>query len=226
MPVYVFETMHVIGAGRGALIDRLLTGWAPHLEDQFGIRMVGVWATAGSTANWPEANALWEMDDWEQFGRAQNARFPLEEKDPYGCELSRHSLPLRAGSRHDLLVGAAFSPSRADLRAQHAEGKVVLRENVRSRPGRFEEYQAALASEYLPIAAADGLTLVGSYAHALRPNVGMNLWAFRDWAHVCATMERADEPNDRAAWTARERELLEDSEGWLLARPPTGTLGT
>ncbi|MDG2303242.1 MAG: hypothetical protein P8R42_01095 [Candidatus Binatia bacterium] len=226
MAIYVFETIDITGAGRGALIDRLQTGWAPHLEDEFGIRMVGVWATAGSTASWPEANVLWEMDDWEQFGRAQAARFPLEENDPYGCELERHSLPLRAGGRHDLLIGADFSPTRAQIRAEDRAGSVVLRENVRSRPGAFHEYQAALASEYLPVATARGISLLGAYAHSLRPNLGMNLWSFRDWAHVCETMETLDTDPERAAWARRERELLDDSEAWLLAAPPAEALGT
>jgi len=226
MPIYVYETIDVIGAGRGALIERLQSSWAPHLEDQFGIHLVGVWATAGSTASWPEANALWEMDDWEQFGRAQSARFPLDEKDAYGCELARHSLSLKAGSRHDLLVGAPFSPTRAQVRAENLGGTVLLRENVRSHPGRFAAYQAALEAEYVPLAAARGLRLVGSYGHALRPNVGMNLWSFRDWAHVSEHMEAADRDPERASWAAREQELLEDFEGWLLAPPPDGRLGT
>ncbi len=226
MPIYVFETIDVIGAGRGALIDRYQTGWGPHLEDEFGIRMVGVWATAGSTASWPEANVLWEMDDWEQFGRAQAARFPLEEKDPYGCELDRHALPLRAGSRHDLLIGTEFSPTRAQIHGDDGRGSVVLRENIRSQPGRLSEYHAAIETEYLPVATARGIGLVGAYTHSLRPNLGMNLWSFRDWAHVCETMETLPDNPERTAWTTRQESLLDDIEGWLLAAPPAGTLGT
>ncbi len=226
MAIYVFETIDVTGAGRGALIDRYQTGWGPHLEDEFGIRLVGIWATGGSTANWPEANVLWEMDDWEQFGRAQGARFPLEEKDPYGCELERHALALRSGGRHDLLVGAAFCPSRAQIRAEDRAGPVVLRENVRSRGGRFPDYHAALESDYIPLATSRGIRLLGAYRHSLRPNVGMNLWSFRDWAHICETMETIETDPERNAWTAREHELLEDTEGWLLATPPAVALGT
>lgn len=226
MAIHVFETIDVIGAGRGALIDRIQTGWAPHLEDEFGIHMVGVWATAGSTGNWPEANILWEMDDWEQFGRAQAARFPLEEKDPYGCELERHSLPLRSGGRHDLLIGATFSPSRVQVEAEGRAGTVILRENVRSRPGAFADYQAAVETEYVPLASRRGIELLGSYAHALRPNHGMNLWSFRDWTHVRETMEAIDTDDERATWAAREAELLDDIEGWLLAPPPATALGT
>jgi len=226
MAIYVFETIDVTGSGRGALIERIHTGLGPHLEDQFGIRMVGVWATAGSTGRWPEANVLWETDDWEQFGRAQSARFPLEEKDPYGCELARHSLPLRSGGRYDLLVGAPFSPSRARIVAEDRAGPVVLRENVRSRPGRFAEYRDALAGELLPIATSQGLTLLGSYAHALQPNVGMNLWSFRGWDHVSQVMDGLDRNPEHTRWRDREAELLDRVEGWLLAVPPRGTLGT
>ena len=226
MPVYVFETIDVIGAGRGALIERIRASWSVHLEEEFGIRMVGVWATVGSTASWPEANVLWETNDWDAFGRAQAARFPIEEKDPYGMELGRHSLPLRSGGRHDLLIGAAFSPAREQVRARPRAGEVILRENVVARAGGLEAYHAAVASEYTPLAKARGLELVGAYAHALRPNRGMNLWAFRDWDHVRDHMSAEDGDGEVAAWRAREAELLVDVEGWLLAPPPSGALRT
>ena len=226
MSVYVFETIDVLGAGRGILLDRIQRNLAPHLEMEFGIAMVGAWATAGSTANWPEANVLWEMEDWDDFGRAQNSRFPLEDKDPYGCELNRHFDPLRTGRHHALLVGASFSPRREELIARDAPGGVVLRENIRSRPDRFAEYQEALAEQRLPLALDQGLRLVGSYANALRPNQGMNLWSFRDWAHVAAIMEADAKHGASSAWKRRENELLEDIEGWLLAVPPPTALGT
>ena len=99
-------------------IEMLRSRWAPYLEEAFGVRLFGVWATAGSTANWPEANALWEMDDWDHFARAQQARYPLEDKDAYGCELTRHSLlaPLRwrvlacSSGPHSRPTGRASSP--------------------------------------------------------------------------------------------------------------------
>jgi hypothetical protein len=225
-PVYVFESFDVIRAGRGELIEMLRSRWAPHLEEEYGVRLVGVWATAGSTANWPEANALWEMDDWDHFARAQQARYPLEEKDAYGCELARHSLPLRSGGERALLVGAPFSPDRSRVVAEGLAGPVVLRENATALPGGLDAYLEALESEYLPLARARGLALLGCYENALRPNRAVSLWSFRSWAHVRDHMESLHGDTELAAWERRRDALLEDTEGWLLAPPPAGALRT
>jgi hypothetical protein len=226
MPVYVFESFDVIRAGRGELIEMLRSRWAPYLEEEFGIRLVGVWATAGSTANWPEANALWEMDDWAHFARAQQARYPLEDKDAYGCELTRHSLPLRSGGERSLLVGTAFSPDRARVVAEGLAGPVVLRENATALPGRLADYLRALEAEYLPLARARGLTLLGCFSDVLRPHRALGLWSFRSWDHVRDHMESLDDDAELAAWARRCEGLLEDTEAWLLAPPPAGMLRT
>jgi hypothetical protein len=226
MPVYVFESFDVIRAGRGELIEMLRSRWAPYLEAEFGVRCVGIWATAGSTANWPEANALWEMDDWGHFARAQQARYPLEDKDAYGCELERHALPLRSGGESALLVGAPFSPDRARVVAEGLAGGVVLRENATALPGRLGEYLVALEQEYLPLARKRGLALLGCYVHALRPNRALSLWSFRGWDDVRDHMESLDGDGELEGWARRRDELLEDVEGWLLAPPPAGALRT
>jgi hypothetical protein len=226
MPVYVFENIDVIGAGRGELIEMVRSRWAPHLEEEFGVRLVGAWATAGSTANWPEANALWEMDDWEHFARAQQARFPLEDKDAYGCELARHSLRLRSGGRRSLLVGASFSPDRARIAAEGLAGPVLLQENATTLPGRLDDYLRALEGEYLPLACERGLALVGCYVHALRPNRTTSLWSFRSWDHVRDHMDSLATDAALAGWERRRDALLEDTQGWLLAAPPAGMLRT
>lgn len=225
-PVYVFESFDVIRAGRGELIEMLRSRWAPHLEEGYGVRLVGIWATAGSTANWPEANALWEMDDWDHFARAQEARYPLEDKDAYGCELTRHALPLRSGGECALLVGTRFSPDRSRIAAEGLAGPVVLRENATALPGRLDAYLQALESEYLPLARARGLALLGCYVDALKPNRAISLWSFRSWDHVSERMDAQPGDGELAAWERRRDALLEDVEGWLLAPPPAGALRT
>src|SRR5262245_1684856 len=226
MPVYVFETFDVIRAGRGELIEMLRERWAPYLEEEFGVRLVGVWATAGRRANWPEADGLWEMDDWEHFARAQQARYPLEDKDAYGCELARHSLPLQSGGQRALLVGAPFSPDRSRIVAEQLAGPVVLRENATALPGRLDDYLEAIEAEYLPLARARGLALVGCYTHVLRPNRALTLWSFPSWDHVRDHMESLDGDAEIGRWEERRGGLLEDVEAWLLAPPPAGVLRT
>ena len=224
--VYVFERIDVIGAGRGELLEMLRSRLAPHLEEEYGIRLVGTWATVGSTGRWPEADALWEMDDWAHFARAQSARFPLEERDPLSCEIARHSLGLRSGVRRDLLVSAAFSPSRERIRAERREGPVVVRELVEARPGDLGAYHAAVEAELVPLARSRGAALLGCYAHALRPNRGLALWSYPSWEDLARAMETALLDDEMASWERRRDELLRDVEASLMARPPARRLGT
>ena len=68
-------------------------------------------ATVGSTANWPEVQLIWEMDDWSHFARAQQAQFPLEDKDAYGTELWYQALTYRKHGHASLLESASFAPA-------------------------------------------------------------------------------------------------------------------
>jgi hypothetical protein len=224
--VYVHERIAIEGGGRGRMIEMIRTRWAPHLEQRYGVRLLGVWATVGSTADWPEVRVHWEMDDWEQFARAHAGQYPMEERDVFLTELWNQALDYRKGGHSMLLRAASFSPDVASITADAISGDVILHEDVRSLPGRMADYHAALQSEYLPLAEARGLRLLGVYEHALLPNTGMNLWALRDWPHWQTLMESEPDDAELAAWTDRQGEWLADIDGFLVAVPPSGALRT
>lgn len=226
MAVYIFERIDITGGGRGKFIELIRTSWAEYAKNRHGVRLAGVWATVGSTAAWPEADILWEMDDWGHFAAAQAATNPVEDKDPYLNEMWREALAWRSGGQSALLIPSAFTPTVADLRAAGTSGEVVLYENIQSRPGQMAAYHAALRAEQLPRAEAKGIRLMGAYRHALRPNVGVNLWLLRDWEQCAEALESELAFPGGQAWLDRCGELLEDSEGWLLAAPPEGLLRT
>ena len=58
MAVYIFERITIIKGGRGKFIDLMRRKWGPQNEAKHGVHMAGLWATAGQTADWPEANVL------------------------------------------------------------------------------------------------------------------------------------------------------------------------
>jgi hypothetical protein len=134
--VYVHECIAIEGGGRGRMIDLIRNRWAPHLARDHGVRLVGVWATVGSTAAWPEIRAHWEMDDWAHFARAQRGQYPMEERDVYLTELWNQALEYRHGGRSLLLRPAPFSPDLATIQAERITGDLIFHEDVRSLPGR------------------------------------------------------------------------------------------
>ena len=224
--VYVHECIPIEGGARGKMIEMIRARWAPHVANVYGVRLLGVWAEVGSTAAWPQVRVQWEMDDWEHFAHAQSGQYPMEERDVFVADLWNQALEYRLGGHSALLRPAAFSPDLARIEAEQRVGDIVLHEDVRTRPGRMADYHAALENEYLPLAEARGMRLLGAYEHALAPNVGVNLWAIDTWERWQAAMEA--EPTDRAMreWSDRQGEWLEDIDGFLVAVPPAGALRT
>jgi hypothetical protein len=222
VPVQIHERIEVDGGGRGKLVELLRSWWAQHAAERYGVRLAGVWATVGSTAHWPELHLIWEMEDWAHFARAQQAQFPLEDRDAYGTELWFQALEYRQRGTAALLSPAAFSPA---LRAVEP-GELFLYEDVRARPGYLGAYHAALRSEYLPVAEKRGLRLFGAFRHALVPNAGINLWALRGWDHWRELMETEYTDPAYGAWLERCAALLEDLDGYNLVAPPAQPLRT
>jgi hypothetical protein len=226
LAVYIHERIEIEGGGRGKLIEMIRSRWAPHLEREHGVRLVGAWATVGSTGNWPEVRIHWEMDDWEHFSRAQHGQYPMEERDVSLAELWNQAIEYRQRGHSMLLKPTAFSPDLAENSAEVVAGDVILHEDVRALPGRLPAYHAALAAEFLPLAEKRGLRLLVAYANALQPGTGLNLWVLRDWDHWRELMEATQGDAELRAWNQQLGAWLEDLDGFLAVRPPGTALRT
>ena len=218
MSVYVHERIDIDGGGRGRYLDLVRGSWAEHAAERFHIRLAGVWATVGSSANWPEAQVLWEMRDWEHFGHARQSQYPLEDKDAFGSELWRQALAYRKHGHASLLVPAFAQPE------DRPTGQVFLFEDVRTRPGGMEAYHEALEREGVSSAKDRGVELFGAYRHVLRPNVAVNIWAMSSFDAWGKLMEKGD--IHAPSWLEVCNELLDDLDGYLLASVPDAQLGT
>lgn len=224
--VYIHECIPIEGGARGKMIEMIRARWAPHVERVYGVRLFGVWAEVGSTAAWPQVRVQWEMDDWDHFAAAQGGQYPMEECDVFVTDLWNQALEYRRGGQSSLLRPTAFSPDLRAIAARGVGGELVLHEDVRSLPGRMADYHAALASDYVPLAEARGLRLLGAYEHALVPNVGVNLWAIADWETWQALMEAEPSDVEMREWSDGLGAWLEDIDGFLVAVPPTAALRT
>ena len=223
MSVYIHERIDIEGGGRGKYIELIRGDWAAHARERYAVRLAGVWATVGSTANWPEVHLLWEMDDWEHFARAQQAQYPLEDKDAFGTELWYQALEYRQRGTALLLERAVAAPGPE----RRGDGEIYLYEDVHSKPGALGAYHEALVAEYLSVAESRGLALFGAFRSALRPNVGVNLWQLRGgWDHWRELMEGEHSHPGAQKWLARSREWLHDIDGYALVAPPAQPLRT
>ena len=126
MAVYIFERIDITGGGRGKFIELIRSTWARYAELRHGVRLAGVWATIGSTGAWPEANLMWEMDDWDHFAAASAATYPMEDKDLLLNEMWRQALAWRSGGKSALLVPSDSSPTVADLKSGAGPGRCLF----------------------------------------------------------------------------------------------------
>jgi hypothetical protein len=223
--VYVHQRFSLLMGKRGAMVEMIRTRWAAHLELRYGVRLAGVWATAGSTGEWPEMHVQWEFDDWDHFGRASAAQHPMEERDTYLTELWNQALDFRRGGHSMLLRPAPWCPDVATIRSEGLGGDVILYQAVRSRPGCMAAYHDALASRYISSAEAHGLRLLGAYEHVIVPNTGMNLWALPGWDEWKRLLAGGDASPMRA-WSAGVEEWLADLDSFVIVPPPAEALRT
>ena len=226
MAVYIFERIEIIKGGRGKFIDLVRRRWAPQNEAKHGVHLAGLWATAGSTADWPEANVMWEYRDWTHFAEASQAQYPREDKDPFLNELWRQAVDWRSGGVSDLLVPSSFSPDRAERQAKGIDGPLVQVERIKTKKGKMSEYHAAIESELVPLAESRGMQLMGAYRHAIRPNEGLNLWFLSSWDQARDIWESDLTDPEVARWRQRSGDLLENIRGHIIVTPPEGALRT
>jgi hypothetical protein len=224
--VYIHQRIAILMGQRGAMVEMIRARWAPYLERKYGVRLFGVWATAGSTGEWPEVRVQWELDDWEHFARACDGQHPMEERDTYLTELWNQALDFRRGGSSMLLRPTVSSPDATNVEADGIRGEVVLCEHVRSRPGRMAAYHDALTSEFAPLAEAYGVRLLGAYEHVIVPNTGLNLWVIPGWDEWRDFMKGTRSDADLRAWNRGLGEWLADLDGFLIVPPPTEALRT
>jgi hypothetical protein len=210
---------------RGPMVEMIRTRWAAHLEFRYGVRLAGIWATAGSTGEWPEMRVQWEFDDWDLFAAASSAQHPMEERDTYLTELWNQALDFRRGGHSMLLRAAPWCPDVETVRTEGISGDVVLYQGVRTRPGRMTAYHDALSSHFVPSAAAHGLRLLGAYEHVIVPNTGINLWVLPGWDAWKALVAGGDSSALRA-WSAGVDEWLVDLDSFVIVPPPAEALRT
>jgi len=221
--LYLHETIEIVGTGSEAYKrhtgERLPTGPAGGL--------VGTWQQSGSTGDWPRVVNLWEMDGWDgwaailehQYTRG-SARPPALEK--WWREATKH----RSGGFDRILEPAAYSPTRDELIARNVRGRVCLQEIATVLPGKADDYLAAVARDWVPIATRRGLTLAGAWRTAMRDTEAVLLWSAATLADVTrhlADVHTAPETRGWAdvarAWRIDYRETLLVPSIWCVTHP-------
>ena len=187
---------------------------------------MGTWQQSGSTGEWPRVVNLWEMagfDGWAEILEYQYAGG--RQPGPLRSWWAK-ALEYRSGGVDRILEPAPWSPTRAELIERGTRGLATVQEVTTVRAGMVEHYLEAVASHWLPFAAARGLTLVGAWRTAMRDTEAVLFWSLptlRDFTRHLRDLRTA--PESRAwldvarTWRTDYRETLLVPSVWCVTHP-------
>lgn len=219
MAIYLHEASTIDGGGKEGYLEAVRTGWAPYAERTRGMRLVWLGSTIGSTANWPETMALWELRDWEHFADVAGRMYTEHTADATLADWWRASFRFRKRASSQVLIGAPYSPTLDELLAHGVSGTAYGFTRYALVPGTTGAFLEALERR-ATLDAALGRKLVGAYEVAFTNDAAYAIWAHDDLVAAGAYRETiAGDPEVRA-WERTVREMLTAShEIWGFATP-------
>lgn len=217
--LYLHEIIDIVGTGQEKYLETV--GERGRHSEREGIsRLMGTWKVIGSTNRWPQVVNLWEMDGWEHWAGTLERQFLPGKVDAALAPWWARATEWRSGGFDRILVPAAGSPTRDELRAAGLRAWVCVQTIARTPAGGAETYLAAVGEGLRALLAARGCTLMGAYASSMRSDEVVVLWAAPDFRHLCRLQDGWGADAALQAWTRREQALrLESETMWLVPSP-------
>ena len=220
--IYLQEIVAIDGGGKEAYLDSVRTRWAPYAERSRGMRLVWLGSTIGSTAEWPETMALWELRDWLHYAEVCARMYTESTDDRELASWWLEASTLRRRSRSQTLVAATFSPSLDGLVAAGVSGTVFAFSTYRVEPGKAAATLRALERR-IPDEEARGRRLVGAYEVAFTNDLAYAIWAHATLADLAAyerTRAREERLDGAVAWREHWGFAAPGSPLWPKGRAP------
>ena len=79
--LYIHEQTEIVAGKVDGFVD-LFEGVYQPLMEGLGARLVGLWETVAISLPWPQAIALWELDDMAHYARVANGQYRSRELTP------------------------------------------------------------------------------------------------------------------------------------------------
>jgi hypothetical protein len=193
MPIYQHETVDVVPGMLREYFEGLRQLYLPIGEER-GLHLVGFFQTSGNSGRWPEAVALWEVDDWETH---------VWQRKTAGRHAGLHqymkdALQWRTGGFDRILVPVSFSPRPPRRPQTRSSGAIFLQQTFLAHPGEVGEFLKNVEQHVVPQAAAAELMLEAFWRSTFRPLEYLALWSMADWDAYGRVLGRRD-ANDEAS---------------------------
>jgi hypothetical protein len=208
--IYLQEIVAIDRGGKEAYLESVRTRWAPYAERSRGMRLVWLGSTIGSTGEWPETIAVWELRDWRHYAEVCARMYTESSDDAELASWWREASKIRLRSRSQTLVAASFSPTFDDLSARGVAGTAFAFSTYHVRPRAMARFLRAF-KRHADEAGARGRRLVGAYEVAFTNHLAYAIWAHRSLDEMTSYESRRE--NARLAGCERW------SEHWGFAVP-------
>lgn len=202
--VYIHELVDVTGHERARYMHHMTANWCPVAREERNQLCLGVWATVGSTGDWPQVVNMWELDGWD--GLAANFAHEAgsgRDQDPSLAEWWSIAASMRRGGHDRIVVATDWTSGVEELCADGVRGEVYAHELFAVPPGGSGDLLDAVGSVGRSAVESLGLRLVGAYEVAMADrSEAVLIWAIPDWP-AWAEYERAWEHGAALAdWNA------------------------
>jgi hypothetical protein len=225
--VYIHEFIEIIGHNRSKYMHHMTANWCPIARDERDMLCFGVWATVGSTGNWPEVVNMWELDGWD--GLVANFEHEFSggsTQDPALAQWWAEAAKFRSGGFDRIVVPEPWCKPIEELVFDGVRGEVYAHELVTLPPGNAGDYLDALAARGRDAVEEHGLVPVGAFYVAMRNDTeAIVIWAIPDWPTWVA-FEQAWNSGGLGDWRAELIELGADVTRTLLVDAPLAPLRT
>jgi hypothetical protein len=211
--LYLHEVIHIVGTGSEAY--KRHTG--ERVPSGPGGALVGTFQQCGSTGDWPQVVNLWEMEGWDGWAEILEHQYtPRSAQPPALRKWWTQATKYRSGGFDRILEPADYSPTRDELIARNVRGRAFIQEIATVLPGTADDYLAALAREWVPVAIDRGLTLAGAWRTAMRDTEAVLLWSVPTLTEFTRHMRDVGTAPETRRWAERARAWRVDYRETLL----------
>jgi len=177
--IYLHEQIRLVVGQTESFVDRFEKAYQPLME-HFGARLVGLWETVPASLPWPQAIALWELDDQIHYAKVAAAQHTDATYAPR-FRAWRESLGgIVSSGEGRILSPARNGPTLSDLQKEDIDATVCVHEWLTTQPDKQFDYVEQIERLWVPYARRNGRQWIGTWSTQWKNSEAISIWAFPD----------------------------------------------
>jgi hypothetical protein len=177
--LYIHETTGIVPGKLDAFVDLFERDYQPRMEG-LGARLVGLWETVAISLPWPQAIALWELDDMAHYARVATAQYRDRDSAPRFREWREALGAVSTGGEGRILTPSPQTPTLAQMRESGVNAEVCVHEWITTQPDKERNYAEQIDRLWMPYSVRHGRQWIGTYTTNWKNHEAISIWALPD----------------------------------------------